>query len=456
MKMLVRSLMLLVFLFFSCPVYSGVSPDSIARALLREGFARGQAFSLLRDLTREAPLRLSGSPGAARAVTITQQMMRSAGLTRVCVESVMVPHWVRGTVEKLRILGTRPVNLSVCALGGSVGTPPAGVTAGVVEVHSFEELQNLRPSANGKLVFFNRPMDPSLIDPFEAYGGAVNQRSRGAVEAARSGAVAAIVRSMTCSNDDVPHTGAMGYVDSVKKVPAVAVSIHGADLLSAMLRKDPTLRVQLRLDCATLPDTVSGNARGELTGTEYPDQVIVVGGHLDSWDKGSGAHDDGAGCMQAIEALRLLREIGIRPRRTIRAVMFMNEENGVRGGRGYAASPNRNNEKHIAAIESDRGGFSPRGLSVEGDSITVSKVRRWQKYFELIGAGEVEAGHGGVDISPIVNKETTGFGLLVDRTRYFDYHHSASDTLDKVHPRELEHGAIVMAMLLYLISEEGL
>jgi carboxypeptidase Q len=450
------SMMLVICFLFSCPAFSGVSPDSVARALLREGFVHGQAFNLLRDLTREAPLRLSGSPGAARAVTLTQQMMRTTGFAHVRVETVMVPHWVRGAVEKAKILGSHPVDLSVCALGGSVGTPPAGITAGVIEVQSFEELQSLRGAANGKIVFFNRPMDPALVDPFEAYGGAVSQRSRGAVEAARVGGVAAIVRSMTCSNDDVPHTGAMGSPDSIKRVPAAAISIHGADLLSAMLRKDPALRVRLRLECATLPDAVSGNVLGELTGTEFPEQVIIVGGHLDSWDKGSGAHDDGAGCVQAIEAVRLLREIGIRPRRTIRAVMFMNEENGVRGGRGYAASPNRNFEKHIAAIESDRGGFAPRGVSIEGDSLVVARVRRWQKYFDLIGGGNLEAGHGGVDISPIVNTGTVGFGLLVDRTRYFDFHHSANDTIDKVHPRELEHGAIVMAMLLYLLSEEGL
>jgi carboxypeptidase Q len=456
MKTHLRSRMIWICLCFSCSAYSGVSPDSVARALLREGFLHGQAFSLLRDLTTETPLRLSGSPGAAKAVVLTQQMMHSAGLGEVRVESVLVPHWVRGAVERARILGSHPVELSVCALGGSVGTPSTGITAGVVEVHSFEELQSLRGSAKGKIIFFNRPMDPTLIDPFEAYGGAVNQRSRGATEAARAGGVAAIVRSVTCSNDDVPHTGAMGYADSIKEVPAAAVSIHGADILSAMLRKDPAIRVRFRLECATLPDAISGNVLGELRGTEFPDQVIVVGGHLDAWDKGAGAHDDGAGCMQAIEAVRLLREIGIRPRRTIRAVMFMNEENGVRGGRGYAASPNRNTEKHIAAIESDRGGFAPRGFSVEGDSSTVARVRRWQKYLELVGAGYLESGHGGVDISPIVNKGTTGFGLLVEHARYFDYHHSANDTLDKVHPRELEHGAIVMAMLLYLLSEEGM
>jgi carboxypeptidase Q len=458
MKINVWMVMLILCVTSSSTAYPGIPPDSVARALLREGFSRGEAYGMLKDLTEQAGHRLSGSPGAARALDLTQQHMHRAGLTQVRVESVMVPHWVRGGIEKATILGKsgKPdAALTVCALGGSIATPKEGITAGVVEVHSFEELHALGGGAAGKVVFFNRPMDPTLLDPFEAYGGAVNQRGRGAVEAARAGGVAAIVRSMTCANDAVPHTGSMSYADSVRKIPAVAVSTQSADLLSSMMREKKNLRVRIQLNCSTLPDAPSGNVLGELTGTEFPGQVIVVGGHLDAWDKGTGAHDDGAGCVQAIEAVRLLRSIGIQPRRTIRAVMFMNEENGVRGGRGYAASPNRADEKHVAAIESDRGGFAPYGFSIEADSVAVARVRRWQRALNLVGVGTVEAGHGGVDISPIVNNGTVGIGLLVDNHKYFDYHHSDNDTLDKVYPRELEHGAIVMAMLLYLISEEG-
>ena len=442
-----------------CTASSAIPPDSVARALLRAGFGNNNAFSLLKELTEQAGHRVSGSAGSLKALDVTQQMMRQAGLTHVRVESVMVPHWDRGTIEDVVLLdaGGRPIRrLAVCALGGSVGTPVEGITGDVVEVRSFDQLRALGRAAVGRIIFFNRPMDPALLDPFNAYGGAVDQRGRGAVEAARAGGVAAIVRSMTSAHDNVPHTGSMGYVDSLRKVPAVAIGIQDADLLSGMIARGPTPRIRMRLDCRTFPDAPSGNALGELTGTEFPDEVIVVGGHIDAWDKGNGAHDDGAGCVQAIEALRLLREIGIRPRRTIRAVMFMNEENGLRGGRGYAASSNRNSEKHIAALESDRGGFAPRGFSVQADSATVTRVQQWQSYLELLDAGKVEAGHGGVDITPIVDKGTPGFGLLVDRQRYFDYHHSENDTLDKVHPRELEHGAIVMALLLYLISEQGL
>jgi hypothetical protein len=436
-----------------------MSPDSVARALIRTGFSRNAAYPLLQELTERARLRLSGSAGSLKALDLTQQMMLRAGLTHVRVESVLVPHWERGTLEEARLLdasGRAVGPLAVCALGGSVGTPPEGVQGRVIEVHSFEELRGLGTAAAGSIIFFNRPMDPTLANPFEAYGGAVDQRSRGAIEAARAGGVAAIVRSMTLAHDNVPHTGAMGYVDSVRKVPAVAIGIQDAERLSGLIGAGNATQVRIRLDCAQLPDIPSGNAMGELVGNEFPDQIVVVGGHIDAWDKGAGAHDDGSGCVQAIEALRLLREIGYQPRRTVRAVMFMNEENGLRGGRGYASSSTRNGERHVAALESDMGGFAPRGLSIQADSAIILHVRRWQPLFESIDAGRFETGHSGVDISPIVLRGTPGFGLLVDAHRYFDFHHSDNDTLDKVHPRELEHGAIVEALLLFLISEYGL
>lgn len=439
--------------------HPGVSPDSIARALLRAGFSRNNAYSLLKELTGQAGHRLSGSSGSLKALDVTQQMMQRAGLTHVRVETVMVPHWERGTVEEAALVdarGRRISTLAVCALGGSVGTPRTGIIADVVEVRSFEQLRALGGTAAGKIVFFNRPMDPSPLDPFTAYGGAVDQRSRGAAEAARAGAVAAVVRSITLAHDNVPHTGSMGYADSVHKVPAVAIGIQDAERLSAMIAGGNVPRIRLRLSCQTLPDAPSGNAMGELVGSEFPEQIVVVGGHLDAWDKGTGAHDDGSGCVQAIEALRLLREIGVQPRRTLRAVMFMNEENGLRGGRGYAASSRRAGETHVAALESDRGGFAPRGISVQSDSAVVAHVRQWRRYLDLLDGGRIETGHSGVDISPIVEQGTPGFGLLVDYQRYFDLHHSENDTLDKVHPRELEQGAMIEALLLYLIAEEGL
>lgn len=444
----------------AAPAASAGSPpaDSLARMLLRAGLSGNNAYALLTELTTTCGSRLSGSPGAAKAVDLTAAMMRRYGFANVRAESVMVPHWVRGTVEEATLIGVdgRRRPLAITALGGSVATPRSGITASVIEVRSFAALRAVGSRAAGKIVFFNRPMDPTTFNTFSGYGGAVDQRAAGAIEAARVGAVGVIVRSVTLAHDNVPHTGSMSYADSIPKIPAVAIGIRDAETLSATVARDPRARVRMRLSCATLPDAPSANVMGELTGSEHPDEVIVIGGHLDCWDKGVGAHDDGSGCMQAIEALRLLKECGITPRRTIRAVMFMNEENGSRGGRAYAADPRRTAEHHVAAIEADRGGFTPRGFAVQADSATVERVKRWAPILEIAGAGQISAGHAGVDVSPIVNAGAAGFGLIVDHHRYFDVHHSANDTLQAVHPRELELGAIAGALLVYLLSEEGL
>ncbi|HEX9006419.1 MAG TPA: M20/M25/M40 family metallo-hydrolase [Bacteroidota bacterium] len=427
----------------------------LLRRLIVAGLETDSAFALLRELVDAAPHRLSGSDGARVAVGLTTDMMRRLGFQEVHQESVMVPHWVRGREEGW-VAGRKPYRLGICALGGSVATPKQGITAGLVEVHSFEELRGLGPAARGKIIFFNRPMDPTKIKTFEAYGGAVDQRGRGAVEAARAGGVAALVRSMSLRRDRVPHTGAMGYTEGVPEVPGAAVSTVDADSLSAMLRRNPGLRVHLRLDCRTLPDAPSANVVGEIRGSARPEEVVLVSGHLDCWDKGQGAHDDGSGCMQAIEALRLLRAAGVRPARTIRAVMFMNEENGARGGKGYVTALRRAHERHIAALESDAGGFAPLGFRVQADSIVLRKVARWSPLFALLGAGAFSPGGGGTDIGPLAKTGVPGFGLDVENQRYFDCHHSDNDRLDAVNPRELELGAIAEALLCYILSEEGL
>ena len=431
----------------------------VCDTLMKTGLRSGGTYTLLQELTEQAPHRLAGSSGAARGVELTKQMMQRLGFANVHKESCMVPHWERGPIEKAEILpggGMRSIHLSVCALGGSIATAANGITAEVVEVRSFDELRELGDRARGKIVFFNRPMDPAKLSTFEAYGGAVDQRGGGAVAAAKAGGVAALVRSVTTAIDDVPHTGAMEYEDTVVPVPAAAVSTIGADRLSDMLKKNPRLRLRLKLTCQTFPDVLSANVVGEITGSERPNEVIIVGGHLDSWDKGVGAHDDGSGCMQAIEAISLIKSVGLTPKRTIRAVMFMNEENGLRGGRAYLIAPERASEKQIAAIESDRGGFAPKGFDVQADSAVFEKVVRWRSLFERIDADRIRRGGSGVDISPMVQNGVPGFGLVVENHRYFDYHHSDNDTIDKVNQRELEMGAIVEALLCYLISEEGL
>jgi carboxypeptidase Q len=437
----------------------GQTYDVFVQKLVEAGLKNYAAYQLLSELVARAPHRLSGSADARKAVELTANMMDSLGFQQVHAETVMVPHWVRGKQESAVIVQgdtRRNRSLAICALGGSVPTPKNGITAEVIEVRSFEELAERANEARGKIVFFNRPMDPAKLHTFEAYGGAVHQRATGAVRAAEVGGVAALVRSMTLAHDRVPHTGVMSYQDGVVKVPGSAISTNDADTLSMLLKRNPHLRLRLAFDCETLPEAPSANVAGQITGEEKPDEVVVVGGHLDCWDKGEGAHDDASGCVQAIEAVRLLKELGVKPRRTIRAVMFMNEENGTRGGKAYAVAPQRSREHHIAALESDRGGFAPLGLSVQGDSALVAFVQQWRPLFEQLGTGRIEKGSGGVDISPIVATGVPGFGLLVEDYRYFDYHHSGNDTLDKVHPRELEMGAIVEALLCYLIAEEGL
>jgi carboxypeptidase Q len=430
----------------------------VAGQLLRTGLGRLGAYRMLEQLTLRAGHRLSGSAGADTAVNLAKALMEERGFSNVHLESVMVPHWERGTAEKafLEFPGKMRVSLAVCALGGSIATPHGGITAGVLEVKSFRELEHLGSAAAGKIIFFNRPMDPSLLNTFEAYGGAVDQRSRGAIEGAKAGAVAVLVRSMTLAIDSVPHTGGVSYQEGVKKIPAAAISTRDAEKLSALIHGGTPLRVKLILSCRTLPDAPSANVMGEVTGTDKPGEVIVVGGHLDAWDKGSGAHDDGAGCVQAIEALDLLRTLGLKPGRTIRAVMFMNEENGLRGGRGYVADPLRRSEKHTAMIESDAGGFAPRGFYVDADSTVRAFVSRWTGVLDTVNAGRLLAGRSGVDISPMVATGVPGFALDPENHRYFDYHHSDKDTPDKVNPRELEMGAIAEALLSFMIAQEGL
>lgn len=442
---------LIVSLTFSQQPY-----DLLAQKIAREALVSNKAYDMLNELCTKVGTRLSGSAGAAKAVVWGKKTMEELGFENVHLEPVMVPHWTRGKEEKGFIFfpdGKRE-KINITALGGSIATPAQGIVAEVIEVKSFDEVRALGAKAKGKIIFFNRPMDRALFSTGAAYGGAVGQRGRGAVEAAAVGGVAALVRSMTTRLDDVPHTGAMNYVDSIKKVPTAAISTIGAERLSKLLIGGKHIQVYLKLSAETLPDVESANVIGELRGTEKPEEVIVIGGHLDSWDKGQGAHDDGTGVVQSIEALRLLKSLGVKPKRTIRAVLFMNEENGLRGGAAYAAK-NRPGEKHIAAIESDAGGFTPRGFGVS-DSLAYLKIYQWASIFSFMGADKIQRGGGGADISPLMRNGVVGIGLNVDGHRYFDYHHSDHDTIDKVNERELSLGAAAMSILAYMIAQEGL
>lgn len=433
--------------------------DSVfIRSIYNEALANDKAHDWLRYLTQQIGPRLSGSEGAKKAVGWTKQLMEQQGFDRVFLQDILVPHWVRGAKEEAYILvGKQKTVVPIAALGGSVATPAKGIQAPVVEVKSLKEVEQLgQAGIKGKIVFYNRPMDPTKINTFDAYGGAVDQRGSGATYAAKFGAVGTIVRSMTNALDDFPHTGSLRYGPGVPLIPAAAISTNGAEQLSALLKANPTLTFYFKQNCESLPDAPSHNVVGEIRGSEKPDEIIVVGGHLDSWDLGQGAHDDGTGCMQSIEVLRILKALGYKPKRTIRAVLYMNEENGLRGGVGYADYAKKNNEKHIAAIESDEGGFTPRGFGIVGTDAQKAKVLTWRNLLTPYGLHEIGPGGGGADIGPLAQSGTVLFGFKPDTQRYFDYHHTAADRFEAVNKRELSLGAASMAALTYLIDQYGL
>jgi len=454
-----RPLAIIVLLSVCVSVSAQTTDENTIKLIFDAALSKGESYQMLEHLTGRIGPRLSGSPGAAAAVEWSRHVMQEYEFDSVWLQPVMVPHWVRGQKEEGRIvnskkMGTVPVN--ICALGGSIGTGPSGVAAQIVEVKTFEELKQIGSGIKGKIVFFNRPMDPTKINTFNAYAGAVNQRGAGASEAARYGAVAVVVRSMGSNIEDYPHTGGMQYAPNIPQIPAVAISTKHAELLSKLLKDDPSLQFYIETHCEMLDDAPSFNVIGEIKGGEYANEIIVVSGHLDSWDLAQGAHDDGAGCVQAIEALRLFKVLGYKPKRTIRAVMYMNEENGLRGGRAYADLAEKNKEKHIAAIESDRGGFTPRGFSMTASDSEKERIRSWKPLLEPYGLSDFGQEGGGADIGPLARMNVALIGFLPDSQRYFDYHHTPQDNFDKVNKRELEMGAASMAGLMYLLDKYGL
>ena len=441
-----------------CVQFSFSQNDStIIRSFFNEELTKGKSYEMLDHLSNKIGGRLSGSPQSLQAVEWGKRTMEFLGFDKVWLQEVMVPHWVRGDKEQAKIISQKEkVDVRICALGNSIGTGTKGITATVIEVKNFDELKKLgRKNVEGKIVFFNRALDPKNIGTGAAYGGAVDQRGSGAVEAAKYGAVGVVVRSMTLALDDHPHTGAMHYEDSVPKIPACAISTLAANQLSDAIKLDAQTKFYFRQTCEMLSDEKSFNVVGEIKGSVFPDEIIVVGGHLDSWDTGDGASDDGTGIVQSIEALRLFKVLGIRPKRTIRTVLFMNEENGMKGGLKYQELASKVNAKHIAAIESDGGGFTPRSFGVD-DENAVQKMQPWVQLLKQYGIYEINKGWGGVDISPLKKEGAVLIGYTCDSQRYFDYHHSEIDTFDKVNKRELELGTCCIASLIWLISEYGL
>lgn len=430
--------------------------DKTLRSIYDLALTKSEAYENLRDLCKNIGARLSGSEEADSAVVWGQNILNNLGLDTVYLQEISVPHWERGRNEKGYFYNEKGKNtLDVCALGGSVSTGMNQfIKAEVLEVHSIEEVVALSDSiVNGKIVFFNRPMDPKKISTFSAYGSCVDQRYSGAVEASKKGAIAVIVRSMNVRKDDFPHTGSMAYEEGGDSIPAFAISTNGADYLSENILSFKGLELSLKSYCKTYPDKISYNVVGEIKGSKFPNEFITVGGHLDSWDLGEGAHDDGAGVVQSIEVLHLLKLMNIRPKHTLRVVLFMNEENGNRGGIHYAEKAASKNEKHLMALESDRGGFSPRGFSVSGTNEQLEAIVNWKPLFEAYGIHEFKMGFAGVDINPLKDDKVCLIGLSPDSQRYFDHHHSDNDVFEEVNKRELELGAASMTALVYLIDK---
>jgi len=422
-----------------------------------EALANGNSYEWLDYLSNQIGGRLSGSINYDRSVKWGMGELEMINLDSVWLQPVMIPKWVRGAPEYAHIESSpgNTISVPIAALGGSISTPSIGISANVIEVKNFKELKMIgKDSIRGKIIFYNRPMDPTLINTFQAYGGSVNQRTQGAVEAAKLGAVGVIVRSMTTSLDDYPHTGSM-YYDGLslnQRIPAAAISTNGAELLSSMLSLNPNIKFFFRQNSKNFPDVLSHNVIAQINGSEKPDEIILIGGHLDSWDLGDGSHDDGAGIVQSMEVLRILKDLNYSPKRTIRVVLFANEENGLRGGTKYAEEARLNNEKHFFALESDAGGFTPRGFSFDTSEKEFKTIKKFENLFIKYGMNNFFIGGSGADIGPLKNGEVILAGLRPDTQRYFDYHHAASDTFDKINKRELELGAAAMTALVYLLD----
>lgn len=442
-------------LILACASVALQAPPQFTDSIRTLGLTQLGAYSMLRELAVDIGPRLSGSANAARAVEWGRATMQRLGFENIRLVPCMSPHWVRGTVEECTGFGrSGAFSLTCCALGSSPGTPIEGVTGEVIEVHSLDEAAKLGERAKGKILFFNRPFESALVSTGAQYGRAGDQRFSGPAAAARLGAAACLVRSMTGDPDDVPHTGTTRFEEGGPRVPAAALSIVAAERLTAEIKSGGAVSATIKLSCQTLPDVESADVVGELVGTDKPNEVVVIGGHLDSWDKGQGAHDDGAGVCQSIEALRLLKAAGWKPKRTIRVVLFMDEEQRGSGSAAYAAQAKSAKEKHVAAIESDSGGFTPRsfGCSLKGSR----KIRSWERALSVFQIDRIDfGGGGGADVGPLQPQGAVLFGLEPDTQRYFDYHHSDKDTLDKVNAREIELGALAMATLAWLISDHG-
>jgi Zn-dependent M28 family amino/carboxypeptidase len=447
--------LLIVLLVASSQTFAQKNDSIFIRKIYDQALSFGQSYENLRSLCKDVGARLSGSSEAEMAVEWGRIKLQSYNFDKVYLQEIQVPHWERGTKESawVKTKEGKLISLKILALGGSIGTNGT-LRAELVIFNSLEDLKKAKESeVKGKIVLLNQPFDEKIVNTFRAYGACYPIRGDGAVEAAKLGAVGVVVRSLGSSQDLHPHTGSMHYDEKINKIPAAAIATQQADLL-VDLSKNQKLEFIFELDCKSLPDVKSYNVIGEMTGTEFPNEIITFGGHLDSWDAGEGAHDDGAGIIHSIEALRILKALNFKPKHTLRVVLFMNEENGNKGGLTYATWSKEKGEKQIAALESDRGGFAPRGFSCDGNKDQVALLQSFQSVFEPYELHVFEKGYGGVDINPLKNsfEGIPLFGFVPDSQRYFDFHHTESDVFESVNKRELELGCAAVSSMIYLLD----
>lgn len=431
--------------------------DSLAKEIVKTALVEGQGYKWLEQLCEIGP-RLSGSAGYEDALNWAKKTFRQIGVDSVYLQECMVPHWVRGGIEEAILLDQHGIpykQIAITALGGSDGTNGKEIREKIVMFDSFDDLKARPQDAEGNIVFFNNKFDQSLLNTFAGYSKGVQYRVFGAIEAAKAGAKAVLIRSVSSSNDNVPHTGVMRYIDSVKHIPAAAIGVRDANYLEQLFKEGKNLQLSLNLSCENLPDTEGWNIIAEIRGSELPNEIVAFGGHFDSWDVGCGAHDDGAPCIQTMEVLSLVRRMNITPKRTLRCVLFANEENGLRGAIKYGQIADSLKEFHLAAIESDRGGFTPRGFTTNADSSVMAKLQTWLPVLNNAQIEWIKNGGTGGDVAQIKNAKAL-FGYVPDSQRYMDFHHSANDVFEGVNPREMELGSAAITILSLLLSEEGL
>ncbi len=435
-----------------CAQQLSTEAKDVIKSIYTEALGEQQGYKWLHHICTEIGPRPSGSDAANKAAEYTKQMMLDAGADTAWLQPVEVPKWHRGAEWSKAFAGGESVALPTTALGGSVPTPKEGIRAAVVEVGSFEELEALgKEGLEGKIVFYNTYMDHSLISTFNAYGGAVKYRWAGAMEAGKYGAVAAVMRSVTLLRDDLPHTGAMSYGESEVKIPTAAISWLAADKLEKML-DDGWVELELFLDCGVQGTAINYNMIADFKGSEKPEEIMLVGGHIDSWDLGQGAQDDGAGCAHAMQVPNLLNKVGYKNNRTIRVVLWANEEFGLDGAKEYARWAKSEGVHHWVAMESDAGGDVPRGFGISADDIRLEQVRAYKELLSPYGLHVFAKGGDGADLGPLRGYDDFFIGYRPESQRYFDFHHSARDNINAIHPRSLEMGAASMSALFYLLD----